>query len=63
MPFAYLRDPLFLVCFVAYWTHRWLAAHGWSTPVAAAHLNDVICVPFFVPIMSWINTAAWAAKA
>ncbi len=55
MPFSYLRDPLFLVCFTAYWVHRWLAAHGLSTPLLRAHLNDVICVPFFVPIMLWFN--------
>jgi hypothetical protein len=55
MPFAYLRDPLFLVCFATYWAHRWLAARGISTPLLGAHLNDLICIPFWVPIMLWIE--------
>ena len=50
-PFAYLRDPLFLVCFIAYWIHSGLVAHGTSTPLFRNHLNDLICVPFWVPIM------------
>jgi hypothetical protein len=53
--FTYLRDPLFLVCFVAYWVHRWLAAYGMSTPLLRGHLNDLICIPFWVPIMLWIS--------
>jgi hypothetical protein len=53
MPFAYLKDPLFLTCFAGYWLHRWLAVHGLSTPLLRNHLNDVICIPFFVPIMLW----------
>jgi hypothetical protein len=56
MQFGYLRDPLFLVCFVIYWTHRVLASNGWSTELLRAHLNDLICVPFFVPMMVW---ASW----
>jgi hypothetical protein len=55
MPFAYLRDPLFLGCFVAYWVHRWLAAHGMSTPLLRAHLDDLICIPFWAPIMLWVE--------
>ena len=53
MRFAYLKDPLFLVCFFACWVHRWLASYGMSTPLLRSHLNDVICIPFFVPIMLW----------
>jgi hypothetical protein len=55
MRYSYLRDPLFLVCFVAYWAHRWLAAHGMSTLLLRGHLNDVICIPFWLPIMLWIS--------
>jgi hypothetical protein len=55
MPFGYLKDPLFLCCFVAYWPHRWLAAHGMSMPLLRAHLNDLICIPFFVPMMLWVE--------
>ena len=55
MPFAYLKDPLFLLCFSAYWAHRWFAAHGMSTEMLRGHLNDVICIPFFVPIILSIH--------
>jgi hypothetical protein len=55
MRFAYLRDPLFLTCFFTYWIHRWLAGHGLSTELLRSHLNDVICVPFFVPMMLWAS--------
>jgi hypothetical protein len=55
MPFAYLRDPLFLFCFFTYWVHRWLAGHDMSTPLLQSHLNDLICIPFWVPIMLWIE--------
>ena len=55
MPFGYLRDPLFLVCFATYWVHRAAAARGWSTELLRGHLNDVICVPFFLPMMLWAN--------
>jgi hypothetical protein len=55
MPFAYFRDPLFLACFVAYWAHRWLVANGMSNSLLRGHLNDVICVPFWLPMMLWAN--------
>ena len=55
MRFAYLRDPLFLACFVAYWAHRWLAANGMSTSLLRRHLNDVMCIPFWLPMMLWAN--------
>ena len=32
-----------------------MAAHGLSTELLRSHLNDVICVPFFVPMMLWAN--------
>ena len=53
MPFAYLRDPLFLACFFAYWVHKLLANYGYSTPLLRSYLNDVICIPFWIPIMLW----------
>jgi hypothetical protein len=51
--FAYLKDRLFLACFLAYWAHRFLAAFGLSTPFLRSYLNDLICIPFWVPIMVW----------
>ena len=53
MAFRYLRDPLFLVCFIGYWVHRWCAGHHLSTPFLQSHFNDLICIPFWVPIMLW----------
>ncbi len=51
--FAYLRDPLFLVCLIVYFGHRALAAQDYSTPWLRAYLNDVICLPFWVPMILW----------
>jgi hypothetical protein len=53
VPFAYLRDPLFLGCFAVYWVHRWAASQGLSTPLLRSYLNDLICLPFWVPMMLW----------
>ena len=55
MKFAYLRDPLFLACFAVYWLHRLLAWQGLSTPWLRAYLNDLICLPFWIPIMVWVQ--------
>jgi hypothetical protein len=52
-PFAYLRDPLFLVCLTVYFGHRAFAAPDYSTPWLQAYLNDVICIPFWVPMILW----------
>jgi len=51
MPFKYLKDPLFLVCFIAYCVQRCLNSLDASTPFLCSYLNDLICIPFWVPIM------------
>ena len=53
MPFAYLKDPLFLLCLATYCIHRGMVAGGISLPLLQSHLNDLICIPFWVPIMLW----------
>lgn len=53
MAFGYLKDPLFLVCFVAYWVNRCMEAYELSTPLVRSYLNDLICIPFWIPIMVW----------
>jgi hypothetical protein len=53
MKFGYLKDPLFLLCFAAYFGLRVLAAYDLSTPLLRSYLNDVVCLPFWVPIMLW----------
>ena len=55
MPFRYLKDPLFLVCFTVYWLNRFLEDFGLSAPLLRSYLNDLICIPFWVPIMVWVN--------
>ncbi len=55
MSFAYLKDPLFLACFGAYWINRALESCDLGTPFFSCYLNDIVCVPFWVPIMLWVN--------
>jgi hypothetical protein len=55
MPFRYLKDPLFLMCFAAYGIQRCLKSFDLSTPFLCSYLNDLICIPFWVPIMLWGN--------
>jgi hypothetical protein len=53
MPFKYLRDPLFLFCLGLYFANRWILKPLF--PIAFFHnsLNDLICIPFWVPVMIW----------
>lgn len=53
MRFLYLRDPLFLACLLLYFLNRWLFKAIWSDGFVHDHLNDLICIPFWVPIMLW----------
>jgi hypothetical protein len=54
MKFRYLRDPLFLVCFVLYFVNRFLIKR--LVPGGFFHdsFNDLICIPFWVPIMLFL---------
>ncbi len=58
MPFRYLRDPLFLFCVVLYFVNRLvLKPHlhgGIVSDFLHDSLNDMICIPFWVPIMVWL---------
>ncbi|MDY0355895.1 MAG: hypothetical protein RBR19_08455 [Sedimentisphaerales bacterium] len=51
MTFRYLSDPLFLSCFVLYFTNRWVIKPLLPNSFSQDHLNDLICIPFWVPIM------------
>ena len=55
MRFRYLRDPLFLACVVIYFVNRFVLKRVWETGFVHEHLNDLICIPFWVPIMLWIE--------
>ena len=52
-PFLYLRDPLFRACVVLYFVNRWVFKALWRTGFVHDHLNDLICIPIWVPIMLW----------
>jgi hypothetical protein len=55
MKFGYLRDPLFLACFAGYWLHRLLAWQDLSHPWLRAYGNDLICLPFWTPLLVWVQ--------
>ena len=51
MRFRYLKDPLFVFCFCLYFVNRWILKPYVPNSFSRDHLNDVICIPFWVPIM------------
>ena len=51
MPFAYLRDPLFLTCFFLYWLNRLFLKQIPHPAFFDAYFNDLICIPFLLPIL------------
>lgn len=55
MPFRYLRDPLFLICVSTYFVNRLVLKQIWESGFAHEHLNDLICLPFWVPVMLWVE--------
>ena len=55
MRFAYLRDPLFVVCVAAYFLNRLLLKRIWDDGFWHDHFNDLICIPFWVPILLWLQ--------
>jgi hypothetical protein len=54
MRFRYLADPLFLVCFAGYFVNRWFIKPHVTGGFWHDHLNDLICIPFWVPPMLWL---------
>ena len=55
MPFLYLRDPLFLFCLATYFVNRFVFKAIWKDGFVHEHLNDLICIPFWLPIMLWVQ--------
>ncbi len=51
MRFRYLRDPLFLFCLALYFVNRWALKPLSPHPFFHSYLNDLICIPFWVPIV------------
>src|SRR5438034_10422260 len=52
--FAYLKDPLFVFCVIAYFANRCILKAQLPCTFFRCYLNDVICLPFWIPIMLWI---------
>jgi hypothetical protein len=52
--FRYLADPLFLVCFATYFVNRWLIKPHITGGFCHDYLNDLICIPFWLPPMLWL---------
>jgi hypothetical protein len=52
--FGYLRDPLFLFCIVLYALNRIVIKPNCEVYFFHAWLNDVICIPFTLPLMLWV---------
>jgi hypothetical protein len=55
MPFRYLRDPLFLCVFAIYAAHCLAKRLEVSPWWLRFYLNDVICIPFWIPILLWAS--------
>jgi hypothetical protein len=51
MRFRYLRDPLFITAIILYFLNRFLLKVAFPVGFFRDHLNDLICIPFWVPIM------------
>lgn len=54
MAFRYLRDPLFRFCVALYFANRWILKPLFSVAFLHNSLNDLICIPFWVPITLWL---------
>jgi hypothetical protein len=54
MRYRYLKDPLFLFCLVVYFANRWILKVHFSTEFSHNYLNDLICLPFWIPIMLFL---------
>ena len=54
MQYPYLRDPLFLVSLVLYCANRWIAKPWFPNTISRCYFNDLICIPFWVPIMLFV---------
>ncbi len=58
MHFRYLRDPLFLCCVALYFVNRFLLKHLVGSGFVHDHLNDLLCLPFWIPIMVFLMRQA-----
>ena len=54
MKFLYLRDPLFRVSVVVYALNRAICKPFFPNRLSQQYVNDVLCIPFWVPIMLFL---------
>lgn len=55
MAFRYLKDPLFIACLTAYGLNCGWDRFNPQSRWLNSYLNDVICIPFCVPIMLFVH--------
>jgi len=58
MRFRYLADPLFIGCVILYFVNRFVIKRLVTGGFFHAYLNDLICIPFWVPIMLFFSRKA-----
>jgi hypothetical protein len=54
MRYRYLKDPMFAGCVMLYLVNRWILKPFLPNTFSVSYLNDLICIPFWVPIMLFI---------
>jgi len=57
MGFRFVRDPLFLASVVLYAVNRWIVKPYAPNQLSSAYVNDVLCIPIFVPLtllLMWV---------
>lgn len=55
-PFRYLVDPLCISALLIYPMNRWLLKpHGIGGTFASCYLNDLLCLPLFLPMILYVQ--------
>ena len=55
MKFLYLRDPLFLCSVALFALNRWFLKPHLGWPFLHNSLNDLLCLPVWIPIMLFLS--------
>jgi hypothetical protein len=54
-PFRYIFDPLFVASLATYAVNRFILKPHFQLPFLHEHLNDLLCIPVWVPIGLFIE--------
>jgi hypothetical protein len=55
-PFRYFADPVCIACLIIYPINRWyLKPHRIGGHFTVAWLNDVLCLPLFLPMILYLQ--------